>query len=65
MAKEKLKRELERDALAQIEDAARSANDFENVVVWWDRLDANRERKERHYEIGCEIKEEAQEWKDP
>lgn len=64
MAKEKLKRELEREALARIEDAARSAADFENVVAWWDRLDANRERRERYYEIGCEIKEEPQEWED-
>lgn len=51
MAKEKLKRELEREALARIEDAARSAADFENVVAWWDRLDANRERRERDHEI--------------
>ena len=65
MAKEKLKRELEREALARIEDAARTPEDFENVTKWWDRLDANRERKERYYEIGCEIKDEPQEWEDP
>ena len=26
--------------------------DFENVLYWWDKLDANRERKERDHEIG-------------
>ena len=25
---------------------------FENVLYWWDKLDANRERKERDHEIG-------------
>ena len=35
--RKKLKRELEQEA---------------NVVTWWNRLDANRERKERYHEIG-------------
>lgn len=49
--KKKLKRELEREALARLESAARTVSDFENVISWWDRLDANRERKERYHEI--------------
>ena len=47
-----LKRELEREALSRLEDAARTEEDFENVVTWWNRFDANRERKERYHEIG-------------
>lgn len=52
MVHEKLKRELEREALTRLEDAARTPKDFEGVVAWWDRLDANRERKERGHEVG-------------
>ena len=50
--RKKLKRELEREALSRLEDAARTEEDFQNVVTWWNRLDANRERKERYHEIG-------------
>ena len=32
-------------------DAARTQRDFENVAAWWDRLDANRERRERYHEL--------------
>ena len=46
-----LKRDLQRQALKRIEDAARTQKDFENVIAWWDRLDANRQRKERYHEI--------------
>lgn len=52
MVREKLKRELEREALTRLEDAARTPGDFEKVVVWWNRLDENRERKERDHEVG-------------
>lgn len=34
-----------------MEDAARTAKDFENVIAWWDKLDANRQRKERYHEL--------------
>ena len=51
-ARKKLKRELEQEALTRLEDSARTEEDFQNVVAWWDRLDANRERKERYHEIG-------------
>lgn len=50
--REKLKRELEQEALARLEDSARTEEKFANVVTWWNRLDANRERKERYHEIG-------------
>ena len=47
----RLKRELEREALSRIENAARTADDFKNVIVWWNRLDSNRERRERYHEV--------------
>ena len=46
-----LQRDLRRMALARMEDAARTPEDFQEVVKVWDRLDANRERKERYYTI--------------
>lgn len=49
--RKKLKRELRAEALARLEDAARTQRDFENVVAWWDKLDANRERRERYHEL--------------
>lgn len=50
--RKKLKRELEQEALIRLEDSARTEEDFQNVITWWNRLDANRERKERYHEIG-------------
>lgn len=49
--RKKLKRELRAEALARLEDAARTQQDFENVIAWWDKLDANRERRERYHEL--------------
>lgn len=49
--RKKLKRELRAEALARLEDSARTPRDFENVIAWWDRLDANRERRERYHEL--------------
>ena len=46
----KLKRELRAEAMTRLEEAARTEADFENVVACWDKLDANRERKERYHE---------------
>ncbi len=46
-----LKRELRAQALKRLEDSARTVNDFKNIAAWWDRLDANRERRERYHEI--------------
>jgi len=50
-AKKKLRRELEQEALARLEAAARTVSEWNNVIAWWDRLDANRERRERYHEI--------------
>lgn len=49
--RKKLKRELRAEALARLEDAARTQWDFEKVIAWWDKLDANRERRERYHEL--------------
>lgn len=49
--RKKLRRELRAEALARLEDAARTQRDFENVIAWWDKLDANRERRERYHEL--------------
>ena len=50
-AVKKLKRELQAEALSRLEDAARTTEDFNNVIQLWDKLDANRERKERYHEV--------------
>ena len=47
-----LHREARALAIRRIEESARTEVDFENVLYWWDKLDANRERKERDHEIG-------------
>ena len=49
--RKKLKRELRAEALARLEDSARTQREFENVIAWWNRLDANRERRERYHEL--------------
>lgn len=38
-------------ALKRLEDSARTLKDYENLVAWYDRLDANRQRKERYHEL--------------
>lgn len=52
LKRSKRKRDLEMEVLARLEDSARTEEDFQNVITWWNRLDANRERKERYHEIG-------------
>lgn len=47
-----LHREARALAIRRIEESARTEADFKNVLYWWDKLDANRERKERNHEIG-------------
>ncbi len=49
--RKKLKRELRAEARVRLEDSARTQRAFENVIAWWDRLDANRERRERYHEL--------------
>lgn len=46
-----LKRILEQQALIRLETAARTEDDFHNLIEWWDRLDKNRERRERYHEV--------------
>lgn len=45
-----LKRELRKQALSRIENAARTPADFEKLSNTWDLIDSNRERKERYHE---------------
>ena len=47
-----LHREARALAIRRIEESARTEEDFKEVIHWWDRLDANRERKERNHETG-------------
>lgn len=49
-AKKLLRREVRQFALTRMEDAARTQGEFENIVAEWDKLDENRERKERYWE---------------
>ena len=48
-----LHREARALALQRIEESARTEDDFQKVIEWWDKLDENRERRERNHEIGC------------
>ena len=52
MGRELLAREAKAAALARMEDAARTENDFKDVIKQWNHLDENRERRERNHEIG-------------
>lgn len=47
-----LHREARALALRRIEESARTEDDFKKVIEWWDKLDENRERKERDHETG-------------
>lgn len=47
-----LHREARALAIRRIEESARTEADFENVLYWWDKLDENRERRERNHETG-------------
>ena len=49
-SRQKLKRGLDRESLNRLEGAARTEEEFEVVNREWDRLDRNRERRERYYE---------------
>ncbi|GHV44170.1 hypothetical protein FACS189492_0060 [Clostridia bacterium] len=50
MKKEQLKRTAKQLALQRLEEAARTIYDFEQVADMYDKLDGNRERKERYWE---------------
>ena len=49
--RKKLVREMKAEALDRMERSARSEDDFKKVTEMWDKLDANRERRERDHEI--------------
>ena len=52
MGRELLVREAKAIALARMEDAARTEDDFKAVIKQWNHNDRNRERRERDHEIG-------------
>lgn len=49
--RKKLKRDMDTEALERAEIAAKTVSDYKGILEWWDRLDANRERKERFHEV--------------
>ena len=51
MYRNTLKRHARADELRRIENAARTVEDFDDVVDMYDKLDANRERRERYNEL--------------
>ena len=46
-----LQREVKALALKRLEDSARTLKEYENLVAWYDKLDANRERREHYHEL--------------
>jgi len=46
-----LRREVDKIALLRLEDSARTPKDFEGVIKEWNRIDRNRRRRERRYEV--------------
>lgn len=46
----RLKRKIKAEALRRLEEAARTEADFQAVINQWDKLDQNRERRERDHE---------------
>ena len=53
MAGKRMTRIGEAESLRRIENAARTNGDFQELGEWYDKLDGNRERKERDHEILC------------
>jgi len=51
MGRKQLVREVKRAALARLEAAARTPEDFQAVIKQWNHLDNNRERRERDHEV--------------
>jgi len=50
--KKRLKRELAREALARLEESARSEGEFEEVIRLWDKLEQNEVRRVGNHEVG-------------
>ena len=51
LRREKLKRELRMEALARLEEAARTEDSFNEIVEIWDKLDKNKVRRWSDHEI--------------
>ena len=51
-SEKRLKREIRAEALRRLEEAARTESDFLTVVDEWNKLDRNRERRERILRCG-------------
>ena len=51
-SRQKLWRDTQKEALTRLEDSARTENNFRNVQLWWDRFDANADRRYRYHVIG-------------
>ena len=51
MLRNTLKRQARADYLRRLEHSARSVDEYQEVVDMYDKLDANRERRERYHEI--------------
>ena len=49
-SEKRLKREIRAEAMRRLEEAARTESDFLTVVDEWNKLDRNRERRERDHE---------------
>ena len=50
VSEKRLKREIRAEAMRRLEEAARTESDFRVVVDEWNKLDRNRERRERDHE---------------
>ena len=50
VSEKRLKREIRAEAVRRLEEAARTEKDFQVVVGEWDKMDRNRERRERDHE---------------
>lgn len=51
-ARKQLVRDAKREALRRMEDAARTAEDFERVLEQWNHLDTNKRRRWNRWEVG-------------
>ena len=60
--KKQLKRDIKAAALERLEQAAKTPEDFNKVLKQWDKLDSNRERKERYWEISRNNEDFPLEW---
>ena len=60
--KKQLKRDIKAAALERLEQAAKTPEQFKEVIKRWDSLDENRERKERYWEISRNNEDFPLEW---